>query len=54
MSEDEKREGIWVAFNWDGSAFVPFATEIEAYRYASGYHMNVMFVEFGNSEWMQQ
>lgn len=46
--------GVWVAFNWDGSAFVPFATELEALRHASSYHMPVKFVEFGDDEWMRK
>jgi len=46
--------GVWVAFNWDGSAFVPFATELEALRHANSYHMPVKFVEFGDEEWMRK
>jgi hypothetical protein len=46
-------EGVWVAFNWDGSAFVPFASELEAYRYASGLMMNVRFARYGDDEWMR-
>lgn len=49
MSEDG---GVWVAFNWDGSAFVPFRTEVEAYRYAAGYHMNVKLARYGDPDWM--
>jgi hypothetical protein len=49
----EDPQGVWVAFNWDGSAFVPFATELEAYRYAAPYHMNVRFVAYGDHEWMR-
>lgn len=44
--------GVWVAFYYDGSAFVPFATEIEAYRHANSYSMQVKFVRYGDAEWM--
>jgi hypothetical protein len=47
-------EGVWVAFNSDGSAFVPFATEIEALRYALPYAMAVTFARYGDDEWMQK
>ena len=45
--------GCWVAFNWDGSAFVPFAEEVEALRYALSLHMSVSFVHFGDEDWMR-
>lgn len=43
----EKPAGVWVAYNGDGSACVPFAEEIEAYRYAAPMNMSVRFVPFG-------
>jgi mono/diheme cytochrome c family protein len=46
--------GVWVAFNYDGSAFVPFASELEALRHASSYHMPVTFIEYGDEEWMRK
>ncbi len=46
--------GVWVAFNHDGSAFVVFPTEIQAYRYASGLHMSVKFARFGDPDWMNR
>lgn len=45
------RDGVWIAFNWDGSAFVPFASELDAYRYAAGYGMTVKFARFGDEDW---
>jgi hypothetical protein len=47
-------DGVWVAYNYDGSAFVPFADEVSALRYASGYYMPVKFVEFGDPDWMRK
>lgn len=49
LTVSSKPEGVWVAYNGDGSAFVPFAEEIEAYRYASPLSMRVEFVEYGRS-----
>jgi len=48
-----EESGVWVAFNYDGSAFVPFATELEALRYASNYQMPVTFVHYGDDAWMR-
>lgn len=39
--------GVWMAYNGDGSACVPFAEEIEAYRHAAPMNMSVRFVPFG-------
>lgn len=39
--------GVWVAYCSDRSGIYPFATEIEALRYANGYCMAVKFVAFG-------
>jgi hypothetical protein len=47
-------DGVWVAFNWGGSAFVPFATELDALRYASSYSMTVRFAQFGDEDWMNR
>ena len=50
-------DGYWVAYYWvayyhDNSAFVPFATEIEALRHALGYQMAVKFARYGDPDWM--
>lgn len=47
-------DGVWVAYNYDGSAFVPFATELEALRYAADFHMPVKFVALGDPDWMNK
>jgi len=44
---DQYREGVWVASYGDGSAYVPFRTEIEALRYAVANHMSVELVPWG-------
>lgn len=44
-------EGVWVAFNWGGSTFVPFATELAALRYAAPMGMAVRFVRSGDENW---
>lgn len=55
MSERENLpSGVWVAFNWDGSAFVPFGSEVEALRYAVDLHMTVRYVPFGDPDWMNR
>jgi hypothetical protein len=45
---EELPPGVWAAFNYDGSACVVFATELEALRYAMPYSMPVHYVPFGN------
>jgi hypothetical protein len=41
------REGVWVAMYSDRSSFVPFATELDALRFAVGNGMSVVFCHFG-------
>jgi hypothetical protein len=45
--------GVWVAYQPDGSSFVPFDSELEAYRFASLYMMTVKFVRFGDEDWQR-
>jgi hypothetical protein len=47
-------EGVWLAYNQSGSAVVPFATEIEALRYALGLTYAVKFAEFGDDDWRRK
>ena len=41
--------GVWVAYNADDSGITPFATEIDALRYAVNLGMAVKFVEYGSN-----
>ena len=43
------RSGVWVAYFHDRSAVVMFGTEIDALRYALDQHMNVKFMQFGET-----
>ena len=50
MSDPTEREGgVWLAYNYDGSNVAPFATEIEALRYALGYSMQVIWCPYGST-----
>lgn len=40
-------EGVWIAYYPDGSSVVPFATEIEALRYAVEHKMEARKVLWG-------
>lgn len=40
--------GVWMCFHWGRSSCVPFATEIEALRYACENKTEVKYVEYGH------
>ena len=40
--------GVWMCFHWDRSCCIPFATEIEALRYACENKTEVRYVEYGH------
>ena len=52
MIKDERVKcappGVWMCFHWDRSSCVPFATEIEALRYACEKKTEVKYVEYGH------
>ena len=39
--------GVWVAHYGDGSAWIPFRSEIEALRHAVANHMSVDLIPWG-------
>lgn len=43
----DPRQGVWVASHSDGSAWIPFQTEIQALRHAVKNAMQVDFVPWG-------
>lgn len=45
----EGNAGVWVAYYLDKSACVPFATELDALRFAVDRSMSVRFVRFGET-----
>lgn len=46
----DRVDGVWVAHNGrNEGGWMPFATELEALRYAVRNSMNVEFVKFGES-----
>lgn len=46
-SRGERVDGVWVAYFTDRSAVVPFASELEALRFAVTRSMDVAFVPYG-------
>jgi hypothetical protein len=42
---------VWFAYHSDMSGVVPFATEIDALRYANQWSMQVKRVSYGDADW---
>lgn len=53
--QPEQPGGVWMAYWSDNSgAPVPFATELDALRYAIDRMMHVRFAPFGDDDWMRR